>query len=109
MSGKDLLAVLAMISPSFLLIALIAISSLAPPNFVATPQGTIPDRNNVGKKADPKKDRVAGNAPATGRQPVTHKDMIRDFWGRPYCASCVQVSEPARCNSSVRADERSCF
>ena len=109
MSGRDLLAVLAMSLPSFLLIALIAISSLAPPNFVATPQGTVPGRNTVGKKADQKKDRAAGNAPATGKQPVTTQDLIRDFWGRPYCASCVQVSEPAHCNSSVRGDERSCF
>jgi len=34
MSGKDLLAVLVMIAPCFLLIALIAISMLPPANFV---------------------------------------------------------------------------
>ena len=34
MSGKDLLAVLVMIAPSFLLIALIAISTVPPANFV---------------------------------------------------------------------------
>lgn len=113
MSGKDVLAVLAMTVPSFLLIALIGITLLPPANIVAVPPGTGFERNNANKDAHAqtatKKGRLVGDAPAQAKRGIATQDMIRDFWGRPYCASCVQVSETARCNSSAHGDERACF
>ena len=113
MSGKDLLAMLVMIVPSFLLIALIAITLLPHADIATAPQGTGFGRDNANKEAHARtgatKARAVGRASGRARQGIATEDMIRDFWGRPYCASCVQVSETARCNSSAHDDERSCF
>jgi hypothetical protein len=112
MSGKDLLAVLAMTVPSFLLIALIAISLVPPANFAETRPGSGYERNNAQKDArsqsGAKRARAAGDPSARVRRDIEAQDMISDFWGRPYCANCVQVSQPARCNSSAQDDGRSC-
>ena len=112
MSGKDLLAMLVMIVPSFLLIALIAITLLPPADIATKPQGTGFGRDNANKEAHARtgatKARAVGRASGRARQGIAAEDMIRDFWGRPYCTSCVQVSA-ARCNSSAHDDERPCF
>ena len=112
MGDKDLLALLAMIVPSVILIVLVALSLLAPANTVTGPPVAESGRNIASKDAHAqtgeKITRVAGDASARTRRGIATEDMIRDFWGRPYCASCVQVSETARCNSSIHDDERSC-
>jgi len=108
MSGKDLLAVLVMIAPGLLLIVLIAISLLPPANFVEEGLGSgyVPNnpRKDAGSQNGAGKAQVAGDPSARARRDVAPQDMISDFWGRPYCASCVQVSQPARCNSSAQDD-----
>ncbi len=113
MSAKDLLAAMAMILPSLILIVLIAIALLPPARLAAPPPGAGFERNSAGKdvyaRTGMKGHRAAGDASARAGREIATQDMIRDFWGRPYCASCAQVMETARCNSSARDDDRSCF
>jgi len=52
MSGKDLLAVLVMIAPSFLLIALIAISTVPSANFVEARPASGQEGNNHARKTE---------------------------------------------------------
>jgi len=71
MSGKDLLAVLVMIAPGFLLISLIAISLVPPANFVEARPASGVERNNANKNAH--------------SQTATQKRM-RDPWEKPVYA-----------------------
>jgi len=95
MNGKDLLAVLAMIIPSCLLIALIAFT-LVSPGVTDSPSGSAFARDDDRKAPGPLAD--TGNAHAMGvdpagdePRPATQKRM-RNPWEKPSYAKNLKAS-----------------
>ena len=105
MNGKDLLAVLAMVVPGFLLIALIAFT-LVPSADVMT---ALPDAEFVHAGAGAEKINEGRDASMHARPQIATQKLMRDPWEKPIYAKSSRAPEPAPCDSIVGGQKVTCF
>ena len=105
MSGKDLLAVLAMILPSFLLIAIIAFTLGLPADRVTAPPGArLVQAGAVTEKAPP------GQIASMYATPqIATQKLMRNPWEKPVYAKSSRGSEPVSCDSAASEPTATCF
>ena len=105
MSGKDWLAVLAMILPSLLLIAIIAFTLGLSADVVTAPPGVRIVQASPGTE----KARDGHNASMNARPRIATQKLMRDPWEKPVYAKSSRVSEPLSCDLSVSDQKAACF
>lgn len=105
MSGKDLLAVLAMVVPGFLLIALIAFT-LIPSADVRT---ALPDAGFIPASAGTEKVNEKHGASMNAKPRIATQKLMRDPWEIPAYAMSSRAPEPLMCDSSMSYQKSTCF
>lgn len=95
MSGKDLLAVLLMIFPGLIVIALVSFSLVQRPD-VATGSKSASHATQPGERS------------AKVARTVTQK-RLRDPWERPVYAKTSNAPRAAQCDASMSNQETPCF
>ena len=105
MSGKDLLAALAMILPSFLLIAIIAFTLGLSSDRVTAPPGA----GFVQAGAGTEKAHPAHAASMYATPQIATQKLMRNPWEKPVYAKSSRVSEPVSCDSMTSGSKVTCF
>ena len=105
MSAKDLLAVLAMIVPSFLLIGVIAFTLAQPADVVTAPSAAV----FVHASAGTEKVHEGHDASMRAKPQIATQKLMRDPWEKPVYAKSSAASYVAPCDSSMSDQKIPCF
>ena len=106
MSGKDLLAVLAMVVPGFLLIALIAFMLVPSANVMTA----LSDAGFVPASAGTEKVNEKHGASMNAKLRIATQKLMRDPWEKKSVyAMSSQTPEPVPCDSIMLDQKVACF
>lgn len=105
MSGKELLAVLAMILPSCLLIAIVAFTLGLSADVATAPSGA----SYVYASAGTQKVHEGGDPSMHARSRIATQKLMRDPWEKPAYAMSSRAPEPLGCDSSISDQGTACF
>lgn len=105
MSGKDLLAVLAMIVPGLVLLAIIAATLVLSSDVVTAPS----DAGFVHGSAGTEKVHEGHDAPMHAKPRIATQKLMRNPWEKPDYAKSSRAPDAAPCDSSVSDQNVPCF